>query len=273
MNLGSNGFPFSHTLTWHTFQELPEVLMKEASILFVPKFYIYVSWSVGPNGRGQCIPLPVGHWVPSTASVMWWTLLTHFEWDFGVNIVLSVYDNKFFFTCLSFQCPPIPILSGWRQIVQTEARCEFSLLSPVSAKPQLINQLDSTLPFRFKTIVKFSKSQPGSSVLCLLFTHLASGIWHHHSTAFYTFPPLIFLYTPCVQDMNFMTTSWYFSMLWGPFSLHLCIPKTFPSSRSVFPIVFIFYFIEFLFNWITLRSHYIPSLKCFLFYRQLFNQA
>lgn len=58
--------------------------------------YIHVSRSVGPNERGQPIHLPVGHWVPSTASVMCWTSLTHFEWDFGVNIVLSVYDNKFF---------------------------------------------------------------------------------------------------------------------------------------------------------------------------------
>lgn len=146
--------------------------------------YIHVSWSVGPNERGQAIHLPVGHWVPSTASVMCWTPLTHFEWDFGVNIVLSVYVNKFFFTCLSFQCPHIPILSGRRQVVQTEARYEFSSSSPISAKPQLINQLDSTLLFRFKTKVKFSKRQPGSSVLCLLFTNLASGIWHHHFTAF-----------------------------------------------------------------------------------------
>lgn len=178
-----------------------------------------------------------------------------------------------FFTCLSFPCPPTPILIGWRQIVESEAHHEFSSSSPVLVKPQLINQLDSTLLFRFKTEVKFSKSQPGSSILCLLFTNLASGIWHHHFTSFHTFPPLIFLYTPCAKDMNFMTTSWYFSMLWGPFSLHLCIPKAFPSSHSVFPIIFMFSFIELLFNWITLRSHYVHSPKCFLFYSQLFNQA
>lgn len=35
MDLCSNDFPFGQTLTWHTLQELPEVLMKEAPVLFV----------------------------------------------------------------------------------------------------------------------------------------------------------------------------------------------------------------------------------------------